>query len=423
MLIGMTTMTDGPSAAPADAPPPPPPVRTLRRSSTDRVGAGVAGGLGEYFGVDPVLFRVLFAVTSFFGGVGIIAYLLGWILIPEHGTEQAPLDRISAQMRRYKIPFWLVATVGSVLVWAIFFSWWAPGPAGGLVVAAIILAIVFSRRASRSTNASKASVTVTFTPPADGTDGPTARTAPMWTTTAPLTDEAPDPAHPSGSIAYPETRAWIAESRARRRRAAPVRWATLGALVLALAGIGIADSITGVMVPVYFWVLGGVVLAGLATGLILRRTPWVLTILLVPALIGALVFGTTKASLHDGSGRIFYTPTSADQLNANYRQAFGQLNLDLRALTTLDTPRTIDITLAGGQVQIKLPKSLKASVHANVRAGDVRVDQPADRSGDGPNDNGGFGLTHDVPAPAGASGAALTINVHLAAGDVNVEHS
>ncbi|MDQ1461292.1 MAG: hypothetical protein QOI08_2776, partial [Actinomycetota bacterium] len=50
------------------APPPPPggrrPQRLLRRSRTDRVGAGVAGGLGEYFSVDPVLFRVLFATAA-----------------------------------------------------------------------------------------------------------------------------------------------------------------------------------------------------------------------------------------------------------------------------------------------------------------------------------------------------------------------
>ena len=71
-----------PGSPPPGSPPPPPgppgsppPVgpRLLRRSDRNRVAAGVAGGLGEYFGVDPVLFRVLFAVGAFFGGAGILA--------------------------------------------------------------------------------------------------------------------------------------------------------------------------------------------------------------------------------------------------------------------------------------------------------------------------------------------------------------
>jgi hypothetical protein len=66
-----------------------------------------------------------------------------------------------------------------------------------------------------------------------------------------------------------------------------------------------------------------------------------------------------------------------------------------------------------------LPKTLNASVHADVHAGDVRVD---DRTGDGPNDAGGVNLTHDVAAPTGATGAPLKINVHLATGDVTVDH-
>jgi phage shock protein PspC (stress-responsive transcriptional regulator) len=52
----------------------------------------VAGGLGEYFVVDPVLFRVLFATAAFFGGAGVLGYLLAWAAIPEQGTERAPID-------------------------------------------------------------------------------------------------------------------------------------------------------------------------------------------------------------------------------------------------------------------------------------------------------------------------------------------
>ena len=49
--------------------------RILNRSSEDKMVAGVAGGLGEYFGVDPVLFRVGFVAATLLSGVGALAYL------------------------------------------------------------------------------------------------------------------------------------------------------------------------------------------------------------------------------------------------------------------------------------------------------------------------------------------------------------
>src|SRR5215213_11979732 len=59
-----------------DVPPPSPPgVRRLTRSSSDKLIGGVAGGLGRYFGVDPILFRIAFVVLVFAGGVGVLAYI------------------------------------------------------------------------------------------------------------------------------------------------------------------------------------------------------------------------------------------------------------------------------------------------------------------------------------------------------------
>ena len=60
--------------------------RRLYRSRSDRMIAGVAGGLGEYFAVDPVWFRFAFVLLTFGGGAGLIIYLVMWIAI-----RQAPL--------------------------------------------------------------------------------------------------------------------------------------------------------------------------------------------------------------------------------------------------------------------------------------------------------------------------------------------
>jgi len=56
--------------------------KRLYRSEDDRVIAGICGGLGEYFSIDPVLIRLLCIVSIMLGGGGLIIYLLGWVLIP-----------------------------------------------------------------------------------------------------------------------------------------------------------------------------------------------------------------------------------------------------------------------------------------------------------------------------------------------------
>lgn len=71
-------------------PPPPPPPRRLTRSEGDRMLGGVAGGLGRYFSIDPIIVRIAFAVLTFAGGAGILAYLAAWLLVPSDGEEVAP---------------------------------------------------------------------------------------------------------------------------------------------------------------------------------------------------------------------------------------------------------------------------------------------------------------------------------------------
>jgi phage shock protein PspC (stress-responsive transcriptional regulator) len=63
-------------------PEPEPEPRRLTRASGDTVIGGVAGGLGRYFGVDPILFRIGFVALTFVGGVGIIAYLALLAFVP-----------------------------------------------------------------------------------------------------------------------------------------------------------------------------------------------------------------------------------------------------------------------------------------------------------------------------------------------------
>ena len=59
-------------------------VKRLYRSKKDRILGGVCGGLGEFFKIDPTIIRLVWALLTLLSiGLGIIAYLLAWIIIPE----------------------------------------------------------------------------------------------------------------------------------------------------------------------------------------------------------------------------------------------------------------------------------------------------------------------------------------------------
>lgn len=65
------------------------PSRSLRRSRTNKMIAGVMGGIGRHYDIDPVKLRIIFVLVSIFSAAfpGIIVYLILWVLIP---LEDAP---------------------------------------------------------------------------------------------------------------------------------------------------------------------------------------------------------------------------------------------------------------------------------------------------------------------------------------------
>ncbi|MFO7696720.1 MAG: PspC domain-containing protein [Anaerolineae bacterium] len=72
-------------------------MKRLYRSQHDRIIAGVCGGLGIYFGVNSLLFRILFVLLSAAGGLALPLYLLLWIAVPDarevFSQEEQRLDR------------------------------------------------------------------------------------------------------------------------------------------------------------------------------------------------------------------------------------------------------------------------------------------------------------------------------------------
>ncbi|HCP61638.1 MAG TPA: hypothetical protein DIU14_04090, partial [Actinobacteria bacterium] len=132
----MDNMTD-PNVTPADNEPHY--ERRLVRRTDDRVIAGVAAGLGDYFSVDPILFRVAFIVTSFTGGLGLLLYVVAWWLLPV-GDPYDPMWRpppgegLLNRLRRR--PAWLAVVLlivgGALLVNAI--GLWRPAVVWGIAL-------------------------------------------------------------------------------------------------------------------------------------------------------------------------------------------------------------------------------------------------------------------------------------------------
>ena len=66
--------------------------RKLYRSRNERMIAGVCGGLGEYFNIDPTLIRILFVFLALAGGPGLVAYIVLLVVVPEEplSSENKP---------------------------------------------------------------------------------------------------------------------------------------------------------------------------------------------------------------------------------------------------------------------------------------------------------------------------------------------
>ena len=66
--------------------------RRLYRSREDRWIAGVCGGLGRFFGIDPMPIRIAFIILSLWQGIGVLLYLIMILIVPDEPTGQVVTD-------------------------------------------------------------------------------------------------------------------------------------------------------------------------------------------------------------------------------------------------------------------------------------------------------------------------------------------
>ena len=74
-------------------------MKKLVRHTENRKLAGVCAGLGEYFDMDPLIFRLVFLLSLLFGGIGALAYLVMWIMVPpKEGGAQAAREPLKLRL-------------------------------------------------------------------------------------------------------------------------------------------------------------------------------------------------------------------------------------------------------------------------------------------------------------------------------------
>ena len=77
----------------------PPLMQKLTKSETDRVIAGVAGGIAQRLGFSSTLVRLAWVLSIFFGGLGVAVYLILWVVLPKGAHTAAELERIRRDLR------------------------------------------------------------------------------------------------------------------------------------------------------------------------------------------------------------------------------------------------------------------------------------------------------------------------------------
>lgn len=76
--------------------------KKLYRSRRDRVAGGVAAGLGEYLGLDPIIIRIIFIILTITHGMGVLLYIILWIVIPEAPFEDTYFPRQTTDPEKSK---------------------------------------------------------------------------------------------------------------------------------------------------------------------------------------------------------------------------------------------------------------------------------------------------------------------------------
>ncbi|MEV7397349.1 PspC domain-containing protein [Aeromicrobium sp. NPDC092404] len=365
-------------------------ITDMKRSRNDRMLGGVCAGAAKYLNIDPVIVRVVIAVLTIVGFAGVIIYAAAWFLLPAEGEAKSVaadwfrLDKNEEQVR-------VAGLVGAIVLAALAVvgdgGWFWDGAPWILVPfgLAYYLFVVRPRRRRQAETALAAEYAPTAEDPADeSARGPELTAAKAGLVTrGKLAKSQPD-------------RSWT------------LTLLTLSVTAIAAAATGIYDAYNdGPHWTAYVAVALGVVAVGLLVSTLIGNGGPLIGIGAILALtltIGSLVPGGQIGTQSP-------TPTTAVQVDPNYRHGIGLIELDLTDVANPEAllGRTIEIETGIGQTRVIVPDGLNVRVTSDIDAGEIRV---FDRKTDGTDTQ----LTYGAAAP----GPALRLDLHQRLGNIEV---
>ena len=383
-------------------------VQTWQRSRSDRMVAGVCGGIGRALNIDPVLIRVVMAVLVI-SGPGIIFYIAAWVLMPDEGSQRSAAQGLLGDRVRPDHP-WLWPVIIGVCVFvaiAMMSSFnigrFVPGP---LIVLAVIWLVARHRRRDRrgrragwagpgmqwqggqptapgpqdSTAATQQPMTgaSAYMPPPNGpsapptgpsssaTQRPQDRTVepvqPVWTEDDPLGLYVDEP--PAGPPSEP-ARAAKAEPPAKGMRGVKSIIVVLTGIAIAIAAA--AGASTATMLIIGLITLGGGMLVGGFVGKTVALLP--LGILLAVGAIVSTVFTEVPRNFADTN----YVAPTGEKIGAtgqSYTFDAGSVHLDLTKATFAPGAK-VEVHGGVGEVVVKLPETVDIDGNLTTKMGDV----------------------------------------------------
>ncbi|WP_034268441.1 PspC domain-containing protein [Actinospica robiniae] len=413
----------------------------LRRDRRSKAVAGVCGGLGRHLGTDPVIFRILFVVFSFVGGLGLLAYAAAWLFVPQEGAEQSEAHRMLTGNNPWMAALMAVGLGLGVIAAVSALSNGLSGMWPMWLIAGAVFAVLLWR------GDIKLGRYVTFglpqrpptwwqQPVAEAEEGAEAEREQTQgpdeaaEESAEPRDEVP-PHYAAYTAAAPSfgTGPDVGLAEAENTRPVRSRRRGYGGLVLAslLAVSGSLGVLNAAGVISLNWLSGGALVllllgAGMVIGGLFGKTTGLVPIGLVLA-IPLILLTAVGVPLHGTVGDADWAPASAADVRALYQIGIGDGSLDLShaapgAGRTLQVKAQIGI----GDLDVVLPPSVDVRVQAHDGVGSLDAAGETVNTGDTVNTSRwNVNESFDMPTRAAHPQGTIVLVIDVGCGDVNVE--